>query len=315
MAAHVGQVDALLSLIDAARHLVRFPPLAVNRYFDPLVELEIDKLHAVALQHRHHAQVVHHLAGGPIRAARQFTHGDLRTGILEQFDGYFELKELDWEGYRDKYENIGRMDRILEAEGKSPDEYKVSKQADALMTFYNLDTGEVAKILDGAGYTIGEDMLHQNFDYYFQRTSHGSTLSRLVHSYLANLIGEKELSWQLYMDALKSDYADVQGGTTKEGIHTGVMAGAAALALKSYAGLNVNGEQVGIAPCLPAAWREVRFNIGFKGDRYYFVVTPESVEVKVDSACQETVDVFVRGRKMPLAPQKWEAGELRKGEA
>ena len=236
-------------------------------------------------------------------------------GILEQFDGYFELKELDWEGYRDRYEDIGRMDRILKAEGKSPDEYKVSKQADALMTFYNLDTGEVARILDGAGYAVGEDMLHQNFGYYFQRTSHGSTLSRLVHSYLANLIGNEELSWQLYMDALKSDYVDIQGGTTKEGIHTGVMAGAAALALKSYAGLNVNGEQVEIAPCLPAAWREVRFNIGFKGDRYYFVVTPEGVEVKVDSVRQETVDVFVRGRKITVALQKWEAVELRKGEA
>ncbi len=225
-------------------------------------------------------------------------------GILEQFDGYFELKELDWEGYRDRYEDVGRMDRILKAEGKSPDEYKVSKQADALMTVYNLDSGEVAELLDEAGYFVHDDFLRRNFDYYLKRTSHGSTLSKMVHSYLANLVGDRGLGWQMYVEALQSDYADIQGGTTKEGIHTGVMAGAAALALKSYAGLNVNGEQVEIAPCLPAAWREVRFNIGFRGDRYYFVVTPESVEVKVDSARQETVDVFVRGRKMTLAPPR-----------
>jgi beta-phosphoglucomutase family hydrolase len=237
------------------------------------------------------------------------------NGILEQFDGYFELKELDWEGYRDRYEDIGRMDRILRAEGKSPDSYKVAKQADALMTFYNLDSGEVKEILTGAGYSIEDDLLRANFDYYFKRTSHGSTLSRLVHSYLANLAGDRELGWQLYVDALKSDYVDVQGGTTKEGIHTGVMAGTAVLALRSYAGLNVNGEQVKIDPCLPAAWREVHFNIGFRGDRYYFVVTPASVEVKVDTIREETVDVFVRGHRITLTPQKWEAIELKRGGA
>jgi len=225
-------------------------------------------------------------------------------GILEQFDGYFRLKELDWEGYRDKYEDIGRMDRILETEGKSPDDYKVAKQADALMTFYNLDSGEVAKLLGEAGYSVRDGFVRRNFDYYLKRTSHGSTLSRLVHSYLANLIGDRERGWQLYMEALKSDYVDIQGGTTKEGIHTGVMAGTAVLALKSYAGLSVNGEQVRIDPCLPKAWRKMRFNIGFRGDRYYFVVTPKSVEVKVDSAREETVDVFVRGRKITVTPPR-----------
>jgi len=235
------------------------------------------------------------------------------AGILEQFDGYFELRELDWDSYRSRYGDIGRMDRILRAEGKSPDNYKVAKQADALMTFYNLASHEVKEILTGAGYSVEDDLLQANFDYYFQRTSHGSTLSRLVHSYLANLIGDKELSRELYMDALKSDYVDSQGGSTKEGIHTGVMAGTVVLALRAYAGLNLDGERVSISPCLPTAWRKMRFNVGFRGDRYYFVVTPQSVEVKVDSACNDAVDLFVRGHKTTVTPQRWEAVELKKG--
>lgn len=236
-------------------------------------------------------------------------------GILEQFDGYFELKELDWEGYREKYGDIGRMDRILKAEGKTPDAYKVAKQADALMTFYNLSPGKVKEILNGAGYSVENGFLRANFDYYFQRTSHGSTLSRMVHSYLANLIGRKELSWRLYMEALKSDYVDIQGGTTKEGIHTGVMAGTAILALRSYAGLSLSGERVGVDPCLPSHWREVCFNIGFKGDRYDFVVTPQRVEVKAEGVREEAVEVLVRGRKAVVTPQKWEIIKLRKGGA
>ncbi len=39
-------------------------------------------------------------------------------GIISQFDGYMDLKELDWDHYRKKYDNIHRMDRILKSEGK-----------------------------------------------------------------------------------------------------------------------------------------------------------------------------------------------------
>ncbi|MCA1795195.1 MAG: hypothetical protein LC660_15240, partial [Desulfobacteraceae bacterium] len=43
---------------------------------------------------------------------------------------------MDWDKYREKYPNIQRMDRILEAEGDSPNNYKITKQADVLMLFY-----------------------------------------------------------------------------------------------------------------------------------------------------------------------------------
>jgi len=178
----------------------------------------------------------------------------------------------------------------------------------------------VARVLSGTGYSANDDLLRLNFDYYFKRTSHGSTLSRLVHSYLANLIGDRELSWQLYMDALRSDYVDVQGGTTKEGIHTGVMAGTALLALKAYVGLNLDGEQVSINPCLPTAWREVRFNIGFRGDRYYFEAAPEHLSVKVDSSREGAIEmregsVFICVNPCPMlkmsASQDYQTGEGR----
>jgi beta-phosphoglucomutase family hydrolase len=232
-------------------------------------------------------------------------------GVLEQYEGYFNLEELDWDGYRGKYEKIGRMDRILKAEGKSPDDYKVSKQADALMTFYNLDPSEVRKILNEAGYSTQDNLLRVNFDYYLQRTSHGSTLSKLVHSYLASLITEKELSWHLYLEALTSDYADVQSGTTKEGIHTGVMAGTVILALKAYAGLDVSGELVRIDPSLPANWRKVTFNIRFRGDRYYFVVAPDKVQARVDSASEEKIRFLVRDRHVAVFPGEWLVIELK----
>src|SRR5690606_33637651 len=57
-------------------------------------------------------------------------------GVISQFDGYADLEELDWAGYRERYGDIRRLDRILEAEGDTPNRYKASKQADVLMLFY-----------------------------------------------------------------------------------------------------------------------------------------------------------------------------------
>jgi hypothetical protein len=58
-----------------------------------------------------------------------------------------DLEELDWEGYRERYGDIHRLDRILEAEGDSVNRYKASKQADVLMLFYLLSSDELRALL------------------------------------------------------------------------------------------------------------------------------------------------------------------------
>ena len=224
-------------------------------------------------------------------------------GILEQYAGYFDLEELDWEYYQEKYKNIHRMDRILKAEGKSADDYKVSKQADALMTFYVLNSEAIIDVLEDLGYQPPEDLLRKNFYYYLNRTSHGSTLSRLVHAYLANIIGDKNLSWQLYTEALKSDFIDIQDGTTREGIHAGVMAGTVLFALKAYAGIEWSGGNLKLNPSLPASWRGMQFSLGFKGDRYFFEITTDGVKVKLNGDVKK--DICVAGQKLALQPDQW----------
>ncbi|MEA1897825.1 MAG: HAD-IA family hydrolase, partial [Bacteroidota bacterium] len=139
-------------------------------------------------------------------------------GIVEQFKGYFDLEELDWEHYQNKYGDIHRLDRILKAEGESPDRYKLSKQPDFLMSFYNLGFNETKHIINGLGYALPDEFAQRNFDYYMARTSHGSTLSRLVHARIAHQLGKTEIAWKMYIEALQSDLVDLQGGTTGEGI-------------------------------------------------------------------------------------------------
>ena len=164
------------------------------------------------------------------------------------------------------------MDRILKSEGLSPDNFKVAKQADTLMTFYNLNNETVTGIIHDLGYEVPEDYIDRNLDYYLGRTSHGSTLSRVVHAYLARIIGRNELSWELYLDALRSDFVDIQGGTTAEGIHAGVMAGTIEIAHKAFAGLDLRGEEIVFEPSMPKHWRKMTFSFKFRGERYEAVV-------------------------------------------
>ncbi len=200
-------------------------------------------------------------------------------GIIAQYDGYFALKELDWDRYRKKYGNVYRMDRLLKAEGKSADEYKVAKQADMLMTFYNLEKEEVDALLSDMGYRLPDDYLQKNLEYYLARTSHGSTLSRVVHAQLAQMTGDAALSWKLYSDALASDYNDIQGGTTGEGIHAGVMAGTVMIALNTYGGINLKKEELEVHPALPESWEKLRCKLHFKGKKFDLEISEKEVKM------------------------------------
>jgi trehalose/maltose hydrolase-like predicted phosphorylase len=228
-----------------------------------------------------------------------------QDGILSQYDGYFELQELDWEYYKKKYGNIYRMDRLLKAEGKSPDEYKVAKQADTLMLFYNFDKQEVDRTIAPMQYQLPSDYIERNLHYYLGRTSHGSTLSRMVHALLANQIGDRKLSWTLYRDALTSDYQDIQGGTTAEGIHAGVMAGTVWIALSSFAGLHLKGDHLRIEPYLPDHWRQIAFSFTFRENDYQCEVTHQTVKIKAQGKYQQPVKVTLIDKEFTITSPTW----------
>jgi beta-phosphoglucomutase family hydrolase len=209
--------------------------------------------------------------------------------IIAQHEGYFDLKELDWDYYKNKYADIHRMDRVLKAEGESPDAYKVAKQADMLMTFYNLDNEKVTQILEQMGYSLAPDYIERNLDYYLQRTSHGSTLSRVVHAYLASQLHRFDLSWKMYHEAVNSDYNDIQGGTTAEGIHTGVMAGTIWILLSTFAGLSFE-KKLSINPMLPAHWTKLSFSITYKGVEYDFKLSKDEIELESSAHTNVTVN-------------------------
>jgi len=193
----------------------------------------------------------------------------------------------------------------LKAEGKSPDAYQVTKQADALLPFYTLGIEEVNNILQELGYIMPKDYVKRNYDYYLQRTSHGSTLSRVVHAYLANLIGDKELAWTLYMESLESDYVDIQGGTTGEGIHTGVMGGTIILTLSSFGGITFFTDILQVNPELPGLWKNIHFSCSFQNNDYVFNIQNDKVRIYLHSSESESVHIRIKNVTKQLQPNSW----------
>ncbi len=77
--------------------------------------------------------------------------------VISQFEGYGDLTELDWDRYRERYGDIQRLDRILEAEGDDVNRYRASKQADVLMLFYLLSADELRDLFGLLEYRFEPD--------------------------------------------------------------------------------------------------------------------------------------------------------------
>jgi alpha,alpha-trehalase len=184
--------------------------------------------------------------------------------IISQFEGYGKLAELDWDAYQKKYGDIHRLDRILAAEDDTPNRYRLGKQADVLMLFYLFSAEELQGMFERLGRPFDPHDIPANIDYYLHRTSHGSTLSGVVHSWVLSR-SDRQRSWEYFESALRSDVDDIQGGTTPEGIHLGAMAGTVDLVQRCYTGIEVRDDVLWLNPCLPEQLNEVRFRIRYRG--------------------------------------------------
>ncbi len=203
-------------------------------------------------------------------------------GIISQFEGYEELEELDWDAYREKYPNIQRLDRILRDEGDDPDRYKLAKQADTVMLLFLFPDEELRALLERLGYELSPEAARRTIDYYDERTSHGSTLSFVAH---AAVLAHRDPadSWQRFLVALESDVGDVQGGTTKEGIHLGVMSGTLDLVQRAYAGSEIRDGVLHFDPGLRDRLNGLSFPMRFRGMPIRVTLADDELTIVADT--------------------------------
>jgi trehalose/maltose hydrolase-like predicted phosphorylase len=222
-------------------------------------------------------------------------------GIISQFEGYEDLKELDWEDYHARYGDISRLDRILEAENDSPNRYKVSKQADVLMLFYLLSSDELAGLFRHLGYAWDPHSIPDTVDYYLARTSNGSTLSAVVHAWVLAR-ANRDRALELFVEALRSDVADVQGGTTAEGIHLAAMAGTVDVLLRCFAGVELRDDVLWLNPFWPKSLGTLEFSIFYRDHVIALSIADHTVRVSIGRGNFPPVRVGCRGELRDLDP-------------
>lgn len=232
--------------------------------------------------------------------------------IISQFEGYEDLQEFDWDRYKNEHGEVMRLDRILEKEGDTPNRYKASKQADVLMIFFLLTSSDVQRIMDQLNYPfdIQKDIV-KNIRYYQQRTSHGSTLSKVVHSWVFARLNRAN-SWKNFKQALMSDFKDVQGGTTPEGIHLGAMAGTVDLIQRCYTGMEIRDNVLWINPRLPENLENIILSIRFRSHWFKLYINHKKIKIQFEKGWAPPVEIGIQGKTYKFEERSRKEFELEK---
>ncbi|MDE2183687.1 MAG: glycoside hydrolase family 65 protein [Alphaproteobacteria bacterium] len=218
---------------------------------------------------------------------------DPKTGLIEQFEGYFNLTDTTIEE--------------LKAKKIHPDEYlgagqglavptKVIKQADVVMML-NLFKDRYSK-----------EVKRANWEYYEPRTEHGSSLSPCAYAMLAAEFGNLDVAYRYFMKTAKIDlearYNIYVGTTFTGGSHPAANGGAWMAAVFGFGGVSADETHVAIAPRLYRNWKSLRFNLAYKGDSFTVTVAQDAVEITGAAGNAAARSFVVWGEAAPCAPGK-----------
>lgn len=122
---------------------------------------------------------------------------------------------------------------------------------------------DIGTLFERLGYPFDGAVIPRTIAYYLRRTGEGSTLSRVAHAW-ALARSDRPGSWELFREALTSDVDDIQGGTTREGIHLGAMAGTVDVLQRCYTGLELREDVLWLNPRLPEGVRRLELLVRYR---------------------------------------------------
>ena len=165
--------------------------------------------------------------------------------ILEQFEGYFDLKDCIIEKYDENDWPI-RPDILKEL---TVDKTSLIKQADVVMLMYLLEN------------EFSAEEIKDNYHYYEKRTLHGSSLSPAIYSIVGLRTGDKGKAYRYLRRAAFIDLLNLQKNT-REGIHAANSGGVWQVVVFGFAGVKTDdkGELI-IAPNMPEGWKSLNFKL------------------------------------------------------
>ncbi len=171
------------------------------------------------------------------------------SGLIEQFEGYFQRKEVDLAALEPRTQSI---QVIFGIEGTN--ETQVLKQPDVLMLLYLLRDH------------YADDAVRVNYDYYNVRTDHtyGSSLGPSIQTIMACNVGKPDEAYEHFIRAVRADLRDVRGNAG-DGIHAASAAGTWQAVVFGFGGLRVTPQGWSTRPRLPKHWKRLAFKFYHRG--------------------------------------------------
>jgi trehalose/maltose hydrolase-like predicted phosphorylase len=188
-----------------------------------------------------------------------YTGFDEKTGLFEQFRGYFDLEEIDLAAFVPR---TAPMDVLLGRERIQRS--KIIKQPDVVMLIHLLWE------------RMPPEVRKANFEYYEPRCGHGSSLSPAIHALVAARLGDTALAERYFRAAAEIDLADNMGNAAG-GVHVGALGGLWQAAVLGFAGLRFCGERPQHRANLPPSWRSLSMRFQWRG-RWHELALPEGSE-------------------------------------
>jgi trehalose/maltose hydrolase-like predicted phosphorylase len=167
------------------------------------------------------------------------------------------------------------------------------------MLFYLFSSEELAELFARLGYPFEHDTIPRNVAYYSSRSTHGSTLSRVVSAWVLAR-SDRPRAMDFFVQALHSDVSDVQQGTTAEGVHLGAMAGSVDLVQRCFTGLELRDDELRFHPALPQELRRLSFRLRYRKHSLTVDVTPTELTLHSDPSGAEDITVVVDGQQVVL---------------
>lgn len=207
------------------------------------------------------------------------------SGLIEQFDGYFDRKDVpitawdanDMPQYPEGYHHFNCEETML------------LKQPDVVMLPYMLPDD------------FTEEQKRVNFEFYEARTLHKSSLSPAIHAIMGLAVGDRDRAMQYFRRSAFVDLHDNQGNTA-DGMHIASAAGTWQIVVAGFAGFRVMEGRMTFAPWLPEEWEGIRFRLRWQQAVVHVDVGPESTTFRLDAPEARPLEIEVHGERVELAP-------------
>ncbi len=216
-----------------------------------------------------------------------------KSGIIEQFDGYFKLKDTTIEE--------------LKARMIHPNEYLGAGQGLAVPTKV-IKQADVVTMLNLFKDRYSTDVKRANWEYYEPRTEHGSSLSACAYAMVAAEFGNLDFAHKYFLKTAKIDieakYKVYVGTIFMGGSHPAANGGAWMTAVFGFGGVKAGEKHVVINPRLYKTWKNLQFSLAYKEDRFSVAITKDSVEIVAALSNRKKHTVVVAGKSAVCVPGK-----------